>query len=664
MRSRLERFTAALTAGLAVLILAVLALPTRDTPRVAWAASSCGNAIIEAGEQCDPPGAIQCPPGSPANAFLPCQANCSCTPPPGSLDHFHCYKTRKVPFSSRTVTLADEWASTVATVKRTARLCPPADKNTEGMVDPTAHLMCYRIKEPRQPNRDVVVRNQFGDLAVGVRGAESLCVPATKNSVPSALNLDHFKCYKARSRVRFPTQFVSIVDQFTNRTIRVGRPKLFCNAVNKNGEGIPNLNQHLSCHQARDVSGQGHPAPPSVTVADQFGSLVVSVKGSGRLLCVPSELNPTGTTSTTTSTSATTSSSTTTTTISPLCGNSSPDPGEECDPPGSITCPPGSPASAFLACQANCKCPTITTTTTTIVTTTTTTLPSCCPATRIATTSSQGTLEVSTIPAFPFPANVQTVIEVGAAPGYPDCQHSGIVPPGGFAVPAFCIPALGFTSDVQPTGCESGGADGAAVVWDAVDPSPDPRVIQLGDTSDPDGNACGTLGLGCVTGPGGAGADTRGNVNTTRGGAPVAGGAVHTQVDIPVHSITWTDADGDCPDLDGQYDPGSDTLITEFDFILSPTTGATSATFTDLNGDGCAKAGNGPNTKSGSGSPAAGPCCTVGQSTTVAATATAFTGGAPLYDITFKSITPTTISSCGLPASATSCTLTTDPCKN
>ena len=315
-----------------------------------------------------------------------------------------------------------------------------------------------------------------------------------------------------------------------------------------------------------------------------------------------------------------------------------------------------------LLCKAQAgSCPATTTTTTPGGTTTTTAPPGgCCGAARIETTSSAGTLEVSTIPAFPFPPNVQTIVDVGAADA--GCKHTGVVPPGGFAVPTFCIPSLGFSSDVLPTGCESGGADGAATVWDSAATAPDPDVTSVGDTSDPDGNNCGTLGTGCVTAAGGAGSDNRGNANTTLGGAPHTGGKVHTQVGIPVHSITWVDGDGACPDADGVFDPGTDTPVTEFDFILTPTTGHTSATFTDLNGDGCIKAGNGPNNKTGDGIPADGPCCTVGQATTVAATATAFTGGAPLYDITFKSITPTTISACG-PSSATqTCTLSTNAC--
>src|SRR5215813_14746732 len=50
-------------------------------PLPAWAqASSCGNAILEPPEQCDPPGNVgQCP-GSPGGSFLPCNQDCTCPP--------------------------------------------------------------------------------------------------------------------------------------------------------------------------------------------------------------------------------------------------------------------------------------------------------------------------------------------------------------------------------------------------------------------------------------------------------------------------------------------------------------------------------------------------------------------------------------------------------
>jgi hypothetical protein len=331
-----------------------------------------------------------------------------------------------------------------------------------------------------------------------------------------------------------------------------------------------------------------------------------------------------------------------------------------------------------------------------------------CPATRIETTSTAGFLAVSTLPAFPFPAGVVTTIEVGAADSA--CKHGAIVPAGGFSVPVFCIPALGFTSSVTPVGCETGAALGNGSVWDASSPAPAPNVVRVGDTTDPSTNSCGTLGGGCNTSPGNAGADTAGNINTTRGGLATSAG-VHTQLDIPVNSLTWNAADASCPDGDNTYNPGTDTLVTQFDFILSPTSGTSKASFTELNGDNCSFAGNGPvgtrtcsndtvkvcgaNSDCDSGTcttsadcpagalsstvgkclfacaddadgvtgiPAQGPCCVVGQSTTVVATGIAFTGGSPLFDLVFTNFTPSSITACDTPTSADTCVLTTNAC--
>ena len=439
-------------------------------------------------------------------------------------------------------------------------------------------------------------------------------------------------------------------------------------------------------------------------------------------------------TSTTGTTGTATTTSSTSSTLPGNCGNFTVDPGEDCDPPNSSTC------GAFLGglCDETCHCPTTTTTTPTVTTTSstgastttlgstttqasTTTVPStttlgstttvatsttvssttsttlglvCCEPGEIVTSSSAGILLVSTLAPFPFPAGVLTTIDVGPADA--TCKHNVVVPAGGFSVPVFCIPALGFTSQVEPTGCESGTAIGSGMVWDDAAPCPDADVSRVGDTSDPDANNCGTLGTGCLNPPvaGSAGFDTAGNINTTRGdGVCDLASGVHTQLDIPVLSTTWNDIDGNCPDDDLMYDPGTDTLVTQFNFILSPTTASSFADYTDLNADACSFAGNGPDhTKhctldlgrpcatnghctnpapnAGTcvdgpivGTPAPGPCCTTGQSTTVVATGIAFTGGAPLYDILFANQTPSSITACNAaPATQPTCTLTTNPC--
>jgi hypothetical protein len=125
------------------------------------------------------------------------------------------------------------------------------------------------------------------------------------------------------------------------------------------------------------------------------------------------------------------------------------------------------------------------------------------------------------------------------------------------------------------------------------------------------------------------------------------------------------------------YNPGEgDTLVTEFDFILSPTTGQATGAFVDKNADGCAlpagSAGFGaPSAECAagaagpccaSGAQATGPCCVVGQTLTTATVGMAFSNSFPLYDLGFINVVPTTVSSCGA-ASSSTCTVSSDACK-
>jgi hypothetical protein len=345
----------------------------------------------------------------------------------------------------------------------------------------------------------------------------------------------------------------------------------------------------------------------------------------------------------------------------------------------------------FRTCTPN-PCETTTTstvaTTTTTSSTTTTTLACCGPA-RIETTSDPGSLVVGTFAAFPFPLGFVTQVDAGAADA--TCKHSVTIPAGGYTVPVFCIPALQYSSQVVSRGCESGTADGQGSVWDATSPSPTPNVTHVGDSSD---GTCNPAGQPCNVGVGGAGNNTLGDINTTRGGPPaVASGSVQTQYDIPVVSTTWSNQDFDgCPDPDGMFD-GADTLVSQFSFILSLTTGTTSANFTDLNADSCSlpSGSAGPLTTrvcsndasrpcavnadcqvppggtcingTLTGIPAPGPCCVVGQTTTVVGSGVAFSGGSPLFDLLFANRIPATITACGVPAADT-CTLTTDACQD
>src|SRR5262245_38061959 len=129
-------------AGVAVALVLALGQVTRDdsaTSQLAWAqVSSCGNAILEPGEQCDPPGSITCP------GNLPCSSDCTCPPVP--LDHFQCYEVKPAFFASTSVTVQDQFGTMTETVRQPHRICNPANKNGEGIIDPTDHLVGYQTK--------------------------------------------------------------------------------------------------------------------------------------------------------------------------------------------------------------------------------------------------------------------------------------------------------------------------------------------------------------------------------------------------------------------------------------------------------------------------------------------------------------------------------------
>jgi hypothetical protein len=262
---------------------------------LAWAASSCGGATVQ----------------------------------PGCLDHFQCYEVKPAFFASLTVTVQDQFGTLTEGLRFPHRLCAPANKNGEGILDPTDHLAGYATKPPpftKKVNQTVV--DQFGTQVLDVVRPDVLMVPTSKDGVALVLPVDHFQCYKvkrSKGAPKFAKRTVSVQDQFeTVTTLTLVKPFLLCAPANKNNEDptAPSHPDHLTCYKTRDGK-----FPSSIhTIDNQFGTDQVTLIHR-RELCVPSLKNPPTTTtsttpttstptSTTTSTSASTSTSTTTTTTS------------------------------------------------------------------------------------------------------------------------------------------------------------------------------------------------------------------------------------------------------------------------------------------------------------------------------------------------------------
>ena len=85
----------------------------------------------------------------------------------------------------------------------------------------------------------------FG-LAAGLAAGVTMSTTSTQAGVlPEMMN--HFKCYKAAgTTLKVP---VALTDQFIQTAGTVIKPQHFCNPVDKNGEGIPNPDFHLTCYK-------------------------------------------------------------------------------------------------------------------------------------------------------------------------------------------------------------------------------------------------------------------------------------------------------------------------------------------------------------------------------------------------------------------------------
>jgi len=214
-------------------------------------------------------------------------------------DHYKCYRSKQVapPFAAvEGLEFTDQFESVFETVKRPLHFCNPVDKDGSGIGDPTAHLNCYKTKrvagEPRFQKQIVNIDNQFGPQTLELKKPRGICVPAEKDMVPSALEINSFKCYRAKGV--FPKQIVTLEDQFETKVTTVKKPHLFCNPMTIKGGGIGrgaaivDPSNHLTCYTIRRVAGESKFPGKQVEISDVFGASSATAKlGHAGLLCVP-----------------------------------------------------------------------------------------------------------------------------------------------------------------------------------------------------------------------------------------------------------------------------------------------------------------------------------------------------------------------------------------
>jgi hypothetical protein len=218
------------------------------------------------------------------------------TGPTPQIDHFKLYDMEG-PLAPP-VTVADQFQPAQQHQLGQANcLGLPVIKNMEGpFLNPIEHLTCYDIiNPPPAPVLGVQITNQFGPQVIQVRQPLHLLVPSLKVPGPPAptplptppgLTLDHYKCYDATGPA--PMLPVMLQDQFGVENVEVGAVLLFCNPADKNGEGINNAIDHLTCYEIIDTI-----TPVPVTIGNQFHDFV-SVVTDPFALCVPTFKGPFG----------------------------------------------------------------------------------------------------------------------------------------------------------------------------------------------------------------------------------------------------------------------------------------------------------------------------------------------------------------------------------
>jgi hypothetical protein len=100
-------------------------------------------------------------------------------------DHYSCYMVdEKKSLGKTVVSLVDQFTAEDVVVKKAREICVPVDKNGEGITNPDNHLVCYDVFSKERVEKDVLVKNQFGEQKLRVKWkVKRLCVPSLKRVI-------------------------------------------------------------------------------------------------------------------------------------------------------------------------------------------------------------------------------------------------------------------------------------------------------------------------------------------------------------------------------------------------------------------------------------------------------------------------------------------------
>ncbi len=100
---------------------------------------------------------------------------------PAGVDHYRCYRTRGAT-ERGDITVVDDQGTYTVKKRQPQRLCLAAAADGGSILDPSTHLLCYRIvTDPRRgPRGDLYhLRNELGAFALKTRRTAEVCLRST-----------------------------------------------------------------------------------------------------------------------------------------------------------------------------------------------------------------------------------------------------------------------------------------------------------------------------------------------------------------------------------------------------------------------------------------------------------------------------------------------------
>ncbi len=119
-------------------------------------------------------------------------------------------------------------------------------------------------------------------MAIAFMGTNFAVTPVSAQKIQY---LNHFKCYDIVDSTPSKPQKLKLADQFLSSVGLLGRPRMLCNPVSKNGEPIQNKEYHLVCYE---LKADEKPQKREVATYSQLDKLKI-VTGEPRIMCLPVE---------------------------------------------------------------------------------------------------------------------------------------------------------------------------------------------------------------------------------------------------------------------------------------------------------------------------------------------------------------------------------------